>query len=70
MSKYEYTILDNKCNAYKKEFISDSEAVSYIRKYWRDYIVSITSNDQIWLYRPNKLLLATVNTSTGYVEVK
>ena len=70
MKKYEYTILDNKSNAYKKEFINDSEAISYLKKNWKNYIVSALSRDKIWLCDPEKYILATVDTASGYLEVQ
>lgn len=68
--KYQYIILDNKCNIYRKEFINDSEALTYLRKNWKSFIVSVLSNDQICLYNSNKFLIATVNTSNGFLDVK
>ena len=62
--------LDNKGNAHDLEAQDDKNALEIIKKRFKDYIVSLMSNDAIVVVRPNGYILAYISTITGAQTVK
>lgn len=74
MNRYEYTVIDTTCKGIKKEFVSPSEAVSWLRIHWIDFVVKNPSKEDICITHVsladcNNRIIANVHVKTGFLEV-
>lgn len=60
-----YYIIDNSGNLFKKSFSNDSEAFSYFRNHWEDYISSCLSCDYISVANEDKYYIFQIDTVKG-----
>ena len=65
-----YKVYDNRGEAHELEAQDDKNALEIMKRRFKDYIVSLLSNDAIVLVRPNGYILAYINSATGEQTVK